>query len=899
MRSRIPGWWPRSAWPCLFLVVTSLLATPVQAQQPFFSNLLVNPDAETGDLSGWTITASGGAGWTVSGAPGDFVFRTSYLWDSREQVVDLYTKGFTAETMATAPLITLREEFRHVYCPDTYGIRVELLDADWNVVTFWDSGVRTTTGPCVPGLGEANVVSHTFRDYGPSVRYVRWSDGGKDSEFWGGHYGVAMDNASLRVFDDNHAAWFTNLLENGGAEAGDLSGWQVDGNGGAGWLAVDDPVQDYFITSYVWNTRHQLVDLWAHGFDPETLAKQPLIRVSERFTQAYCPDTFFLKAQVLDENMAVLASYDSGVRTLTGPCTWGPHDWVTLSHVFADYGPRARYVRFEDGGKDLEYWGGHYGAILDDAAVVVFGDNRLVNPGMQTGDLTGWQLAVAGSASVTAAARDGIAGNLALQATGTEARRTQVVDLLAQEVAEEALDSARTIHATGLYKPSDCVTPFSLKVTLLDDAQAVLATWDSGPQWAACVSGVPDWEVLSHAFSAGFEGVRYVRWEDGGGTGTLMDGAFLGLQDTSEGAPHQSPSRRSTSASFCGGEEQEPCYSSVWDANCDPDISNSCLVERLVCNDGLEVVYQGRQMPRCVPIAINCCTPVSFSDRHQGEALITQGYSARVNLSRVQPVVPAADAAWCPPGYPSIYRSVGYNDPEVMTETGMMSTGSWMDQHPDIQLMINANFFNLSEGYLPYVDLCTKAFGLSISDGVVASPSGSLFGKALATLVFYSTSEARQRNRPAEIRTDLTGGDASRFRQAVSGFQIVKDKKYIRPPSDITPECGRPRTIVGLNDTGKMLFIAVVNPGRDFMDDSPGGCVRDGTNGASTFAMASYLYSLGARDILLLDGGGSSQLVYSPDDAPQQHVSTLPSDGRSEAPGLKFFRPVPTFLGFK
>ncbi|EPX58265.1 hypothetical protein D187_004021 [Cystobacter fuscus DSM 2262] len=39
-----------------------------------------------------------------------------------------------------------------------------------------------------------------FTGYGPAARYVRWTDGGMDSEWWWGHYGVVMDDAVVAVF---------------------------------------------------------------------------------------------------------------------------------------------------------------------------------------------------------------------------------------------------------------------------------------------------------------------------------------------------------------------------------------------------------------------------------------------------------------------------------------------------------------------------------------------------------------------------------------------------------------------------------------------------------------------------------------------------------------------------
>jgi hypothetical protein len=42
-------------------------------------------------------------------------------------------------------------------------------------------------------------VAHTFSDYGTGLRRIRVKDGGQDSEFWAGHYGIRIDDASVVI----------------------------------------------------------------------------------------------------------------------------------------------------------------------------------------------------------------------------------------------------------------------------------------------------------------------------------------------------------------------------------------------------------------------------------------------------------------------------------------------------------------------------------------------------------------------------------------------------------------------------------------------------------------------------------------------------------------------------
>lgn len=40
-------------------------------------------------------------------------------------------------------------------------------------------------------------VSHTFKNYSPDIRYIRFTHGGKDTQFWDGHYGSKMAGAKV------------------------------------------------------------------------------------------------------------------------------------------------------------------------------------------------------------------------------------------------------------------------------------------------------------------------------------------------------------------------------------------------------------------------------------------------------------------------------------------------------------------------------------------------------------------------------------------------------------------------------------------------------------------------------------------------------------------------------
>jgi hypothetical protein len=165
-----------------------------------------------------------------------------------------------------------------------------------------------------------------------------------------------------------------NRLENPGGEAGDLSGWQNVTNGGSGWAVTSGDVNTHlfgqkgFITSYMLDTRSQLVDLMALGYGQADLDAAPPITVSEWFHGAgpNTADPYYLKVELRAADNTVLASLNPNATTSKASGAW-----QSATQTFTGYGPGLRYVYFEDGGQDTEFWAGQYGAVMDGASVVV------------------------------------------------------------------------------------------------------------------------------------------------------------------------------------------------------------------------------------------------------------------------------------------------------------------------------------------------------------------------------------------------------------------------------------------------------------------------------------------------------------------------------------------------
>ncbi|APR77686.1 Microneme protein 4 [Minicystis rosea] len=195
---------------------TASTAVTLYLQEP--GNLLQNPGAETGDLTGWQVLLSGGNGWTAAvGDPalrlfGTLNFITSYGMGSRSQLVDLTTVGLTQAELDAAPPLTVREWYHGggYNTGDKYYLKVELRDGSNNVLASY--GLGTQASP-VTTNATWQVATKTLSAYGAGLRYVYFEDGGNDAEFWNGYYGATMDGASVVVgtyqvrFSNDNVNW--------------------------------------------------------------------------------------------------------------------------------------------------------------------------------------------------------------------------------------------------------------------------------------------------------------------------------------------------------------------------------------------------------------------------------------------------------------------------------------------------------------------------------------------------------------------------------------------------------------------------------------------------------------------------------------------------------------------
>nr|XP_011725096.1 F-box only protein 6 [Macaca nemestrina]XP_011725097.1 F-box only protein 6 [Macaca nemestrina]XP_011725098.1 F-box only protein 6 [Macaca nemestrina]XP_011725099.1 F-box only protein 6 [Macaca nemestrina] len=171
-----------------------------------------------------------------------------------------------------------------------------------------------------------------------------------------------------------------NLLRNPCAEE-DMFAWQIDFNGGDRWKVEslpgahgtdfpDPKVKKYFVTSYEMCLKSQLVDLVAEGYWEELLDTfRPDIVVKDWFAaRADCGCTYQLKVQLTSADYFVLASFEPPPVTIQ---QWNNAAWTEVSYTFSDYPRGVRYILFQHGGSDTQYWAGWYGPRVTNSSIVI------------------------------------------------------------------------------------------------------------------------------------------------------------------------------------------------------------------------------------------------------------------------------------------------------------------------------------------------------------------------------------------------------------------------------------------------------------------------------------------------------------------------------------------------
>ncbi|KAJ8384236.1 hypothetical protein AAFF_G00206970 [Aldrovandia affinis] len=167
-----------------------------------------------------------------------------------------------------------------------------------------------------------------------------------------------------------------NLLKNPNAEE-QFNGWNIVDNGGDKWKIVDvstplpdESVKKYFVTSYDYCKKLQLIDLAKEGYGSAFMdVFQPDILISDWYSPRWdCGSLYEICVELLSQKKKAIMKFCPDPVYFK---QWNEQQWQQMTHVFRDYGPGVRYVRFTHGGKDTQYWAGWYGIQVTNSSVEI------------------------------------------------------------------------------------------------------------------------------------------------------------------------------------------------------------------------------------------------------------------------------------------------------------------------------------------------------------------------------------------------------------------------------------------------------------------------------------------------------------------------------------------------
>ncbi|XP_061074797.1 F-box only protein 6-like [Conger conger] len=170
-----------------------------------------------------------------------------------------------------------------------------------------------------------------------------------------------------------------NLIKNPCGQE-NMAFWAITANGGDKWRVDDisfpgrndflpEVMTKTFVTSFGMCLKKQVVDLLAAGFLPDALDAQPPVTVKDWYSgRTDCGCTYQLTVCLLDENKEILQKFEPSKVTLEKK---DGDSWRKVTRTFSQYGPGLRFISFEHGGQDTQYWKGSYGVRVTGSSVIV------------------------------------------------------------------------------------------------------------------------------------------------------------------------------------------------------------------------------------------------------------------------------------------------------------------------------------------------------------------------------------------------------------------------------------------------------------------------------------------------------------------------------------------------
>jgi len=216
-------------------------------------------------------------------------------------------------------------------------------------------------------------------------------------------------------------------------------------------------------------------------------------------------------------------------------------------------------------------------------------------------------------------------------------------------------------------------------------------------------------------------------------------------------------------------------------------------------------------------------------------------------------------------------------------------------------IMFNANWFDtLGPAGFPNIVPCTRIYGLSVSDGEVVSSHHDLEQYKSEMLDAFVVMESDGPNNydvafktGSELIAMQRDGSFSKIKYAIGGFIVPSPMDYDRR----LPQTGKPRkpaarTIIGLNDDASKMFVAVFHVGLEYGEN---GTPRPASGGLSMIQAGNFMNTrFGASQVMVLDGGGSSQFLSLQGTGNKiDWITPYSSFSEVYGPG---HRPIPNFM---
>jgi uncharacterized lipoprotein YddW (UPF0748 family) len=215
--------------------------------------------------------------------------------------------------------------------------------------------------------------------------------------------------------------------------------------------------------------------------------------------------------------------------------------------------------------------------------------------------------------------------------------------------------------------------------------------------------------------------------------------------------------------------------------------------------------------------------------------------------------------------------------PSTPYDANLQRTTDWQAATA-VNVAINANFFSTLTA------TTADIVGLSMSDGVIASPVRTFNGAPDPAIVFRSDRSATIANIAASDLVgvlDAVAGVGPSTSDSDPGSLLVTNGVNTGATARVDPANRNPRTGVGINQDGTRLTIIVVD-GRQ-----PSWSV-----GVTLPEFADLFIERGCWRALNLDGGDSTSFVFQPPGTPTRTLNRPSASGNA-------FRPVANHLGIR